>query len=282
MMGDQQSATLGLQVAPKDVKITYGTGCFMMQNTGEDVDFQSGFLSTVLLKLGKDDPAHFGKEAAIESGAAILNYFKDDLNIIGEFTENDEKLLNQIKNKSDFFFQNAQFHSQKKVSNFNLQREIYASETLLVPPLNGTLFSPYWKSNVHGQLRNLNFSSGQTHIYAAALETFCFRVKQCLDLMHVEDSRNIMLDGGITQNQYLVHYQANLLDRPLVRVSDVDGTMRGVFLGCLAFFDRKRFLKVLSSPLKGTVIRNTNNQGIKQMLLKKYNTFNTLVKDMVK
>ena len=229
MIGDQQSATLGLQIAPKQIKVTYGTGCFLMQNTGPQICVKEGLLSTVLLQLGEESPAQFGLEAAVESGAAVLNFFKNDLRLIKDFKENDSLLLEKIQNRSGFFFENAELSNQEHFQGDSSQ-EIYESKTILIPSLNSTLFSPFWKSNIQGQILNLNFSTGRTELYASALESFCFRIKQCLDVMDLEETTDISIDGGVSQNPYLAHFQANLLQRDLKRVSGVDGTMRGVFL----------------------------------------------------
>lgn len=281
MIGDQQSATLGLQVAPEDVKITYGTGCFIMQNTGNNILFREGLLSTVTLQLGPEEPAFYGLEGAVESGAAILNFFQKDLRIFEDFASQDKKLLERVKNKDDFFFQNKHLKNKEDLDPNHLSSEIYANETMLIPSLNSTLFSPFWKSNVKGQLLNLTFSSDQTQIYAVSLESFCFRVKQCLDVMDLGKTQKIQIDGGVSKNIYLAHFQANLLDRDLTRIRNVDGTMRGVFLGCLAFLDRKRFAKVLGSPLSGRVVKSTNNKEIQKALLQKYRLFDETIKSLI-
>ena len=241
MIGDQQSATLGLQVAPEDVKITYGTGCFIMQNTGNNILFREGLLSTVTLQLGPEEPAFYGLEGAVESGAAILNFFQKDLRIFEDFASQDKKLLERVKNKDDFFFQNKHLKNKEDLDPNHLSSEIYANETMLIPSLNS----------------------------------------QCLDVMDLGKTQKIQIDGGVSKNIYLAHFQANLLDRDLTRIRNVDGTMRGVFLGCLAFLDRKRFAKVLGSPLSGRVVKSTNNKEIQKALLQKYRLFDETIKSLI-
>jgi glycerol kinase len=281
MIGDQQSATLGLQVASQDIKITYGTGCFLMQNTGPQVQFKQGLLSTVILQLGEEESPLYGLEAAVESGASTLNFFKDELRIIGEYEENDRKLMNKIRDKLEFFFENESIlnslESNEESANFN----IYENETLLVPCLNSTLFSPFWESNIQGQISNLNFSTGQTEIYAATLESLCSRIKQCTDVMDIHSSTNITIDGGVSQNNYLAHYQANLLQNDLKRLKGLDGTMRGVFLGCLAFVSRKKFNSVIKMDLHGTLIKTTKNKNIQNLLQRKYKRFDEQIRHLI-
>ena len=255
MIGDQQSATLGLQVAEKNIKITYGTGCFLMKNTGPQFEVKNGLISTVILQLGENESPEYGLEAAVESGAGILNYFQNDLKLFDDFETEDNNILNKIQNKSGFFFENSNLN-HTKTNETNSKNDIYLNETLFVPTLNSTLFSPFWESNIQGQISNLNFSTGRTELYAANLESFCFRIKQCLDAIDLNETSEIILDGGVSQNQYLVHYQANLLNKNLKRLSGLDGTMRGVFLGCLAYFNRKQFLKVRGGILNGNIIKH--------------------------
>ena len=148
MIGDQQSATLGLQVAEKNIKITYGTGCFLMKNTGKNFEIKNGLISTIILQLGEKEEPQYGLEAAVESGAAILNFFQNELKLIDDFKINDQNILNKIENRSGFFYENKDLSKSDQDKNIDFVNEIYSSETLLVPSLNSTLFSPFWQSNI--------------------------------------------------------------------------------------------------------------------------------------
>ena len=155
------------------------------------------------------------------------------------------------------------------------------SEMCIRDRLNSTLFSPFWQSNIQGQISNLNFSTGRTELYAATLESFCFRIKQCLDVMNLNETSEIIIDGGVSQNNYLAHYQANLLEKDLKRVSGLDGTMRGVFLGCLAYLNRKTFSITTQKALKGKLIKSTQDVVVKNLLNIKYKRFNDTVMKMI-
>lgn len=281
MIGDQQSATLGLQVLPQNVKVTYGTGCFMMKNTGPAVEFKEGLLSTVNLQLGAGEAPVYGLESAVESGAAVLNFFRDELGLIEPFEAGDAKLLSLIQNKALFFHGNKALQGDAPEAPRGVEQDIFAGQTLLVPSLNSTLFSPFWKSGVQGELSGLSFSAGPTQIYAAGLESFCFRIKQCLDVMDLAPATDIIIDGGVSQNEYLAHFQANLLRKDLQRIADVDGTMRGVFLGCLAFLNRKAFARVMQRGLSGTLIRATPDKSVQQILRGKFARFDQRVRALV-
>lgn len=281
MIGDQQSATLGLQVLPGHIKITYGTGCFLMKNTGAQIEHRKGLLSTVNLQLGPDEKPTYGLESAVESGAAILNYFRENLNLIEDFETADAKILQKIQNKSSFFYKSEKIKTNCGTNSGPMERDIFANETLLVPSLNSTLFSPFWESGIQGQLSNLNFAVGKTEIYAATLESFCFRVKQCLDVMDLPPQTDIIIDGGVTRNEYLVHFQANLLQNDLNRVRGIDGTIRGVFLGCLAYLNRKTFASVLGKKLQGTLIRATPDEAVVSLLRSKFARFDGQVRQLI-
>ena len=281
MIGDQQSATLGLQVLPGHIKITYGTGCFLMKNTGHQIEHRNGLLSTVNLQLGVDEKPVYGLESAVESGAAILNFFRERLDLIEDYKSADAQILQKIQNKSAFFYQNEHIQSESDSESGPLDRDIFANETLLVPSLNSTLFSPFWESGIQGQISNLNFSVGKTEIYAATLESFCFRIKQCLDVMELSPGTDIVIDGGVSQNEYLAQFQANLLQNDLKRLHGIDGTMRGVFLGCLAYMNRKSFASTLQKGLQGTLIRATPDKLICSLLQGKFSKFDKQVRQLI-
>ena len=109
MIGDQQSAVLGLQIFQDQMKITYGTGCFLMKNTGNEILIKNGLISTVALYLGDQEKCFYGIEAAIEVGGSTINYLKDTLGIISDFKTSDTNLLNEVTDKEEFFFQNEKF-----------------------------------------------------------------------------------------------------------------------------------------------------------------------------
>ena len=159
-----------------------------------------------------------------------------------------------------------------------IKNSIYYDDLLFFSTLNGTIFSPFWKSNIEGSIHGIKFSTTKTQIYSSCLESICYRVKQSTDLLKITENSKIVIDGGVSSNEYLSQFQANLLQKDLIRLEGIDGTIRGVFLGCLAFKNKDLFYKTISKNLKGSIIRATKSDRIKNKLLEKFDRFHQLVK----
>ncbi|KAH3868573.1 hypothetical protein DPMN_031723 [Dreissena polymorpha] len=187
ILGDQQAALVGqLCFKPGQAKNTYGTGCFLLMNSGEKpVQSKNGLLTTVGYQLGPGKPAVYALEGAIAIGGACVKWLRDNLGIISTAPEI-ETLARKVDSTYGCYF---------------------------VPAFSG-LFCPYWQSDARGIICGLSQFTTKEHIARAALEAVCFQTRELLEAM-AQDSgiplRSIQVDGGMTANQLLMQLQADLM-----------------------------------------------------------------------
>lgn len=191
-LGDQQAALFG-QACFKagEAKNTYGTGCFMLMNTGTKiVPSKCGLLTTLGYKIGKQ-PAVYALEGSIAITGALVQWIRDNLGMI-EKSVDIEALARTVNDNGGIYF---------------------------VPAFSG-LFAPYWKTSARGCIVGLTRFVNKGHIARAVLEATAFQVREVLDAME-EDSGiqldNLRTDGGMVQNDLLMQFQADILNRPVVR-----------------------------------------------------------------
>jgi glycerol kinase len=191
ILGDQQAALVGqtcLKVG--EAKNTYGTGCFMLENTGaEIVHSKSGLLTTVAYKLG-DRPAHYALEGSIAYTGALVQWLRDNLGLIQKSTDI-ESLARTVRDNGDVYF---------------------------VPAFSG-LYAPYWKSNARGVIAGLTRFTNKGHLARAVLEATAFQTREVLEAME-KDSRIqlkvLRTDGGMVENDLLMQFQSDILNLPVV------------------------------------------------------------------
>jgi glycerol kinase len=207
-LGDQHAATLGQQCKAGEAKSTYGTGCFIVLNTGEQiVPSNHGLLTTVSYKLGPDAPTQYALEGSIAIGGAAVQWLRDNLGIIQSSSEI-EPLARSVENTGGVYF---------------------------VPAFSG-LFAPWWRDDARGVLVGITRYTNKAHIARATLESMCYQVKEVLTAMKA-DAGNIevmvggefilRVDGGATVNSLLMQLQADLLGSPVVRPIDIETTALG-------------------------------------------------------
>jgi glycerol kinase len=191
ILGDQQAALVGqtcLKVG--EAKNTYGTGCFMLENTGaEIVHSESGLLTTVAYKLG-DRPAHYALEGSIAYTGALVQWLRDNLGLIQKSTDI-ESLARTVRDNGDVYF---------------------------VPAFSG-LYAPYWKSSARGVIAGLTRFTNKGHLARAVLEATAFQTREVLEAME-KDSRIqlkvLRTDGGMVENDLLMQFQSDILNLPVV------------------------------------------------------------------
>jgi glycerol kinase len=192
ILGDQQAALVGQACFRKgEAKNTYGTGCFLLMNTGEKpVRSNFGLLSTVAYKFGPQ-PAHFALEGSVAITGALVQWLRDNLGLI-EKSSDIEALARTVNDNGGVYF---------------------------VPAFSG-LYAPYWKTTARGVIAGLTRYANRGHIARAALEATAFQVREVAEAME-NDSRitldTLRTDGGMTMNDLLMQFQADILDRPVVR-----------------------------------------------------------------
>ena len=202
ILGDQQAATFG-QAAFRsgESKNTYGTGCFLIFNTGEDiVHSKNGLLTTVGFKLG-DGPAHYALEGSIAVTGSLIQWLRDQLGII-ESAPEVEKLASSVENNGGVYF---------------------------VPAFSG-LFAPYWRPDARGAIVGLTRYANRGHIARAALEAVAFQTRDVLDAVNADagvELTELKVDGGMVANDALMQFQADVLGVPVVRPVVAETTALG-------------------------------------------------------
>jgi glycerol kinase len=191
-LGDQQAALFGQACfEPGEAKNTYGTGCFMLMNTGANiVRSRCGLLTTVAYKLG-NQPAAYALEGSIAVTGALVQWLRDNLGLI-EKSSDIEALARTVQDNGGVYF---------------------------VPAFSG-LYAPYWKDNARGVIAGLTRYVNKGHLARAVLEATAFQVREVLDAMEKDSGislANLRSDGGMVRNDLLMQFQADILDRPVVR-----------------------------------------------------------------
>ena len=202
ILGDQQAALFGQTCfAPGEAKNTYGTGCFMLMNTGpEPVVSASGLLTTVGYQIG-DSPPAFALEGSIAIAGALVQWLRDNLGLIGSAPEI-ETLAKTVDDNGGVY---------------------------IVPAFSG-LFAPYWRDDARGVIVGLTRYANRGHIARAALEAVAFQTKEVLDAMNADSGvalAALKVDGGMVGNDLLMQFQADLLDVPVVRPAVAETTALG-------------------------------------------------------
>jgi len=201
-LGDQQAATVGQTCfRPGEAKNTYGTGCFMILNTGtEIVRSHNGLLTTVCYRIGEQPPV-YALEGSIAMAGATVQWLRDNVQLISSAAETEE-----IAQSVDD-----------------------AGGCYLVPAFSG-LFAPYWRSDARGVLVGLTQYISRAHIVRAALESICYQTREVLEAMNADSGvplRNLKVDGGATVNNFLMQLQADILGADVIRPRVAETTSLG-------------------------------------------------------
>ncbi|WP_040833755.1 glycerol kinase GlpK [Nocardia brevicatena] len=207
ILGDQQAATFGQAcLSPGDAKNTYGTGNFMLLNTGNTPVFSShGLLTTVCYRLG-DQPAVYALEGSIAVTGSLVQWFRDNLGIISDAAEI-EALARTVDDNGGAY---------------------------IVPAFSG-LFAPRWRPDARGVIAGLTRFVNKAHLARAVLESTAFQTREVIDAMRADaESQRLELelgtlkvDGGMVANDLLMQFQADILDLPVVRPSVNETTALG-------------------------------------------------------
>nr|XP_028583282.1 glycerol kinase isoform X3 [Podarcis muralis] len=202
-LGDQSAALVG-QMCFKDgqAKNTYGTGCFLLCNTGQKPAIsEHGLLTTVAYKMGRDKPVYYALEGSVAIAGAVVRWLRDNLGIAKSSSEV-EKLAAEVGTSYGCYF---------------------------VPAFSG-LYAPYWEPSARGIICGLTQFTNKNHIAFAALEAVCFQTREILDAMNKDCGiplRQLQVDGGMTNNKILMQLQADILCIPVVKPSMPETTALG-------------------------------------------------------
>jgi len=201
-LGDQQAALFGQTCFGEgESKNTYGTGCFLLTNTGERrVDSASGLITTVGYRIG-DEAAVYCLEGSVAMAGAVVQWLRDNLGIIASSDEV-EALAAGVPDNGGAYF---------------------------VPAFSG-LFAPYWRSDARGVIAGLTRYVNRGHLARAALEATAFQTREVADAMQADAGRplgELRVDGGMVVNELLMQFQADLLGIPVVRPQVIETTALG-------------------------------------------------------
>ncbi len=201
-LGDQQGALFGQTCfAAGEAKNTYGTGCFMLLNTGtEPVQSKNGLLTTLGYKIG-DQPAVYALEGSIAITGALVQWLRDNLKMIDDSKEV-EILAKSVDDAGGIYF---------------------------VPAFSG-LYAPYWKSNARGVIVGLTRYINRGHIARSALEATAYQTREVLDAMNKDSGvelKALKVDGGMVFNELLMQFQSDILGVPVIRPTVAETTALG-------------------------------------------------------
>jgi glycerol kinase len=201
-LGDQQAATFGQAAFDVgDAKNTYGTGCFMLLNTGtEMVPSKSGLLTTVGWKLG-DQPAVYCLEGSIAITGALVQWLRDNLGLIAS-SPDVEALAATVEDNGGIYF---------------------------VPAFSG-LFAPYWRGDARGAIVGMTRYVNKGHFARATLEATAWQTREVLDAMEADSGvklKELKVDGGMVYNDLLMQFQADVLQVPVIRPKVAETTALG-------------------------------------------------------
>ena len=236
ILGDQQAALVGQMCFSRgEAKNTYGTGCFLLYNTGTDaVESNHGLLTTVAYKMGAD-PVCYALEGSVAIAGASVQWLRDNLNLIKTSPEI-EDLARQVDDSHGCHF---------------------------VPAFSG-LFCPYWQPNARGVICGLSQFTNKYHIARACLEATCFQTRELLDVMNLDSGIPLValqVDGGMTANMLLMQIQADLLGIPVIKSLMAETTALGAAMAAGAAHGINVWdIKGASKP----VAKDTYNPSIPQ------------------
>jgi len=191
ILGDQQAALVGQTCFQQgEAKNTYGTGCFLLMNTGHAaVQSNHGLLTTVAYRFG-EQPGHYALEGSIAITGALVQWLRDNLGLIPTSGEIENLARTEDDNGGVYF----------------------------VPAFSG-LYAPYWQDSARGVIVGLTRYANKGHLARAALEATAFQTREVVEAMEKDSGsrlRSLRADGGMADNNLLMQFQADILDRPVV------------------------------------------------------------------
>lgn len=202
--GDQQSALFGQTCFQKgDAKNTYGTGCFLLMNTGSEIyHSKNGLITTIAASL-ENEPIQYALEGSVFVGGALVQWLRDEMKFISKASQSEE-VAYSVKDNGGVF---------------------------IVPAFTG-LGAPYWDMYARGSIFGLTRGSNQAHIVRASLEAIAFQTLDVINAMQKDTNihlNSLKVDGGASKNNFLMQFQADISDVEVTRGKVMETTALGVF-----------------------------------------------------
>ena len=242
--GDQQAALFGQACFEKgDTKNTYGTGCFLLMNTGKSPQIsKSGMLTTIA--WGLDGEVYYALEGSVFIGGAAIQWLRDGLKIIKDASET-ESLANKVKDEFSVF---------------------------IVPAFSG-LGAPYWDMDARGAIFGLTRDTSDVHLIKATLESIAYQSKDLILAMEKDSGvklKSLKVDGGASANNYLMQFQADILNSDVERPEIIESTALGAayFAGIGAGFWKKK--DILKNRVINKVFTSEMDDKLRNYLSKKW------------
>lgn len=201
--GDQQAALFGQRCWDAgDAKSTYGTGCFLLMNTGHEAcQSKHGLITTIAASAPQMQGVDYALEGSVFMAGALMQWLRDELGIVSDVADSDA-----------------------------IARSVSDTEGVYVVPAFTGLGAPWWDADARGAIYGLTRGAGRAHIVRAALESLAYQVYDLVEAME-EDAgvvmRSLKVDGGASRNDFLMQFQADMLDRVVRRPSDSEATALG-------------------------------------------------------
>ena len=201
--GDQQAALFGQRCWERgDAKNTYGTGCFLLMNTGRDACRSKHGLVTTIAAVAPDvDEVHYALEGSVFMAGALMQWLRDELGILDNVADSSE-----------------------------IAESVADTEGVYVVPAFTGLRAPWWDSEARGAIYGLTRGAGRAHIIRASLESLAYQAYDLLNAME-EDAgirlRSLNVDGGASENDFLMQFQSDILGLPVRRPEDAEATALG-------------------------------------------------------
>ena len=246
VLGDQQASLFGHNCLSKgEIKNTYGTGCFALTNTGEEIVYSNNGLLTTIAYQVEDLPIQYAVEGSVSIAGAAVQWLRDNLNIIEESSEI-ESLAMKVKDNGDVYF---------------------------VPAFSG-LFSPHWDSTARGVFAGLTRFSNKSHIARAVLESVAYQSYELLTSMERDTGVRfevIKVDGGMINNNLLMQFQSDIFDRVVSSQKVQEITALGVAAASY-IFQNNLPLSTMSKFVSNSTAWNPNmDQQLRDKYIKKWN-----------
>lgn len=202
VLGDQQAALFGQTAfSPGEAKNTYGTGLFLMMNTGnKPVPSTHGLLTTVAYQIGQDQPVHYALEGSVSHSGSTIQWLRDQLQIITKASESETLAT-------------------------------HSNDGLYFVPAFAGLFAPHWRSDARACLVGLTTSHHKGHVCRAALEAAAYQTREVFEAIEYDSGvklQSLKVDGGATANNILMQFQADMLDVTVVKPTVMETTALGV------------------------------------------------------
>ncbi|XP_060520452.1 glycerol kinase isoform X3 [Cylas formicarius] len=204
-LGDQQAALVGQQCLERgQAKATYGTGCFLLYNTGKArINSQHGLVTTVAYQIGSKETPVYALEGSVAIAGAALNWLRDNMDILPSFD-----------------------HAQDIAEKASL---IESGEVYFVPAFSG-LYAPYWQQEARGVIVGISEDTQASHIVRATLDAVCFQTRDILEAMNKDCKSHLthlQVDGGMTANTLLMQLQSDLTGITVIKPEMAESTCLG-------------------------------------------------------